>query len=283
MSGTGSNLYLTVNGTSLCYDDWGQGILPVLFIHGFPFDKSCWHPQMKALKSDHRVIAYDIRGFGKSSINLDIPDMDRYADDLIRFMDQLGIQKALLCGLSMGGYILLNAVQRFPDRFVAIVLCDTQCMEDTAETKEKRNISIRQVMSGRLAEFADQFMSKLFDPETVTPTSELYSQVKQIILSTPSETITGALNALKNRREMCSSLQHIELPTLIICGEQDMLTPMEKSEALHQGIAGSEIYPIPNAGHLSNLEQPELFNRGLTKFVNKHSRFTLVTEIQNLY
>jgi len=183
----------------------------------------------------------------------------------------------------MGGYILLNAVQRFPDRFVAIVLCDTQCMEDTAETKEKRNISIRQVMSGRLAEFADQFMSKLFDPETVTPTSELYSQVKQIILSTPSETITGALNALKNRREMCSSLQHIELPTLIICGEQDMLTPMEKSEALHQGIAGSEIYPIPNAGHLSNLEQPELFNRGLTKFVNKHSRFTLVTEIQNLY
>lgn len=266
---SGDNLYLTVNGTTLCFDDWGQGDLPILFIHGFPFDKSCWHPQMKVLKTHYRVIAYDIRGFGKSSISHEIPDMEIYADDLIRFMDQLGIQKAIVCGLSMGGYILLNAVHRFQERFQAIILCDTQCNGDTPETREKRNDSIAQVMSGQLNVFADQFMSKLFNPDFVTPESALYARVKHIILSTSPETITGALNALKSRKDMCAELHIITVPTLIICGEQDKLTPMAKSEALQQVIAGAELYPIPEAGHLSNLEQPEHFNRGLRTFLEK--------------
>lgn len=276
---TGTNLYLTVNGTTICYDDWGSGDLPIVFIHGFPFDKSCWHPQMNVLKQDHRVIAYDIRGFGKSSVSLEIPSMDLYAVDLVRFLDQLGISKVIVCGLSMGGYIVLNAVQRFPEKFQSIILADTQCTADTPEAKEKRVNSIRQVMSGGLHEFADQFMSKVFAPGRQEADATLYTQTKQIVLSTAPETLTGALNALKNRKDMCSSLNQIRIPTLIICGEQDQLTPLTKSEALHHGIPGSKLISIDDSGHLSNLEQPQLFTQGLIQFVQANAWISPITGI----
>jgi len=268
---SGDNLYLTVNGTTVCFDDWGQGDMPIIFIHGFPFDKSCWQPQMSVLRAHYRVITYDIRGFGKSSISLEIPDMDTYADDLIQFMDHMGIQKAIVCGLSMGGYILLNAVHRFQERFQAIILCDTQCNSDTAEIKEKRNDAIAQVMGGRLNEFADQFMSKVFNADLVKEESILFARVKQIILGTSPETIIGALNALKNRKDMCGEMHIITVPALIICGEQDKLTPMIKSEALQKGIANAELYPISGSGHLSNMEQSEYFNQGIMAFIDKSS------------
>lgn len=267
MTATGTHLYLTLNGAAVCYDDWGTGNLPVLFIHGFPFDKSTWHPQMNVLKQDHRVIAYDISGFGKSTVRMEMPNIELYADDLIHFMDALGISRAIVCGLSMGGYILLNAVRRFPHRFEAVVLCDTQCTADTPEAREKRKEAIIQVMSGKLNGFAEKFIPKLFNPGEPDP--ELVSRIKEIILSTAPETITGALNALKNRQETCSFLPQINLPALIICGEQDQVTPPSKSEELHLGIKDSEFYLVPDAGHLSNLEQPEIFTRRLMEFLSR--------------
>jgi len=269
MQERGHNLYLTLNGTLVCYDDLGQGEIPVLFLHGFPFDKSCWDPQMAALQQEHRVIAYDIRGFGKSTTSPEIPSISMYADDLIQFIDQLGIVKAIVCGISMGGYIVLNAVKRFPDKFQAIILSDTQCIADSPEAKEKRKASITQVMSGRLTEFAEQFISKVFNLEAGKHDEGLIATVKHIILSTSPETITGALNALKNREETCTSLHHINIPSLIICGDGDKLTPPAKSDELHSKIANSEYYLIPDAGHLSNLDQPLLFNQRIKLFIEK--------------
>jgi len=269
MQERGHNLYLTLKGTLVCYDDLGQGEIPVIFLHGFPFDKSCWHPQMAALQQEHRVMAYDIRGFGKSTTSPEIPSISLYADDLIQFMDQLGIAKAIVCGISMGGYIVLNAVNRFPDKFQAIILCDTQCIADSPETKEKRKESIMQVMSGRLNEFTEQFISKVFNLEAGNHDDGLIATVKHIILSTSPETITGALNALKNREETCTSLNDINIPSLIICGDQDKLTPPEKSEELHRKIADSSYYLVPEAGHLSNLDQPFLFNQRIKLFITK--------------
>ncbi len=107
---TGNDIDIHVNGVTLCYDDLGDGAVPILFIHGFPFDKSSWQPQVKFLKSKRRVIAYDIRGYGKSTEGNEKVSMDLFADDLVNFMDALRIEKAVVCGLSMGGYILLTAI-----------------------------------------------------------------------------------------------------------------------------------------------------------------------------
>src|ERR1700749_5009267 len=138
MASKGNDITVQANGIAVCYDDLGIGNTPILFIHGFPFDKSSWQLQLDYLKSSHRVIAYDLRGFGKSSTGNEKPSMDLFADDLVQLMNILQIDKVVACGLSMGGYILLNAVNRYTERFEAIVLSDTQCIADTSEGKEKR-------------------------------------------------------------------------------------------------------------------------------------------------
>src|SRR5687768_16230610 len=134
-----------VNGISMSYEDTGKGSIPLIFIHGFPFDKSTWQPQLDSLKKNNRVIAYDIRGFGGSGPGSSSISLDLFATDLIQFMDALKIEKAVVCGLSMGGYILMNAVSRFPDRFEAIILSDTQCIADSDENREKRYKTIGHV------------------------------------------------------------------------------------------------------------------------------------------
>ncbi|MEP7322155.1 MAG: alpha/beta fold hydrolase [Saprospiraceae bacterium] len=263
------NLHITINDASICYDDCGEGDVPILFIHGFPFDRSCWDPQQLFLKNHHRVIQYDVRGFGQSTAGEIPPSIASFADDLILFMDQLNIQKAIVCGVSMGGYILMNAVSRFPDRFKAIILCDTQCIADSPETRVKREESIIQIESGKLSEYANQFINKVFSQDFIKSDASLVSRIESIITSTAAESVTGGLKALMERDEMCTWITLISVPTLIICGEDDILTPPRQAELLNLQIEQSELYLIPKAGHLSNLEQPQQFNARIDQFISR--------------
>jgi pimeloyl-ACP methyl ester carboxylesterase len=264
---TGNGININVNDITICYDDFGEGITPVIFIHGFPFDKSSWQPQIKFLKKTHRVIAYDIRGFGKSTAGKEKQSISLFADDLVKFMDALEINKAIVCGLSMGGYILLNAVNRYPEKFKAIVLSDTQCIADTPEVKEKRSQTISHIMASGLKDFADGFIKNIFCQETLDTKKETVEKIKSIILSTSPVTVTGTLSALAQRWEMCSSLQEISVPTLILCGKEDKVTPLAQSEFLLQNITHATLHSIDNAGHMSNLEQPDEFNQHLAGFI----------------
>lgn len=271
MQATGNDIEIKANGVTICYDDLGKGGIPVIFIHGFPFDKSSWKPQMDFLKKTNRVIAYDIRGFGKSTTDNEKPNMGLFADDLIKFMDALQINKAIVCGLSMGGYILMNAVNRYPNRFEAIILSDTQCIADSPEAKEKRRKTIEQIEAYGTTEFASTFTEAIFCKETLTNTNkvELVKNIKNIILSTPQETIVETLHALAQRHEMCSCLGKINIPALILCGKEDTVTPVIQSEFLLNKITNSTFHSISNAGHLSNLEQPDEFNEHLNNFISK--------------
>ncbi len=262
----GENKFVKLDDCTINYDDKGIGTIPVIFIHGFPFNKTSWQPQMDFMKSKTRVIAYDIRGFGNSTSGREKESISLFADDLIEFMDSLGIQTAVVCGLSMGGYVILNAVSKYSSRFEAIVLCDTQCIADTPEVKQKRIQSTSQIMSGKIKEFAEGFMKNLFSMEVLESGQELKDLVRSMILSTSSLTITRTLKALAQRHEMCSILKDIALPSLIICGNEDKLTPLAQSEYLHKNISNSELRIIKSAGHLSNLEQPEEFNSYLSEF-----------------
>lgn len=265
----GKDININLNGVTICYDDFGVGEIPIIFIHGFPFNKSSWQPQMDHLKKTNRVIAYDIRGYGKSTSGQDEQSIRLFADDLVNFMDALEINKAIVCGLSMGGYILLNAVYRYANRFRALILSDTQCISDPAEVKEKRYNAIAQVIAGKLKDFTEGSVKNIFCPESLGMKKELVDNIRDIILTTAPLTISGGLNALAKRWEMCSTLHEIDVPTLILCGKEDTVTPVVQSAFMHSHIENSELHVIDNAGHLSNLEQPDAFNQYLDNFISK--------------
>lgn len=259
--------YYTTGSTRLSYTEQGSG-LPLIFIHGFPFDLSSWQPQIDAMKMNYRVIAYDQRGFGQSQEGMEDFSIELFADDLISLMDGLEIQEAVVCGLSMGGYVLLNAVHRYPKRFKAIVLCDTQCVADTAEAKDKRFKAIELIRSGGKAKYAEELIKKLFYHETVSSGKEVVNQVRDMILNTEDEVMARTLKALALRKESCSDLNMIEVPTLIICGREDQITPVVQHDRMQLAINGAELKIIDRAGHLSNLEEPEIFNNLLEEFIS---------------
>lgn len=263
----GYNLTITVNNINLSYDDVGEGKIPIIFLHGFPFDKTMWRLQLDFLKSSYRVIACDIRGFGKSMDEESPLSIDLFGDDLIRFMDKLNIDKAVVCGLSMGGYITLNAHKKFPDRFEALVLCDTQCIADTVEGKEKRYKTIDEIKVDGVANFNDGFIKKVFHKDSITNKKELVEQLRSVVFSNSQHIINQGLVALAERSETCSTLSEVTIPTLIICGREDEVTPLVQSEFMNKNINGSILRVIDNAGHVSNLEQPHEFNKHLRDFL----------------
>lgn len=267
MIATGSDIEVKIDDVEICYDDFGESAIPVIFIHGFPFNKSSWQPQMDFLKSSYRVIAYDIRGFGKSTSGDEKPSINLFADDLIQMMDVLQIKKAIVCGLSMGGYILLNAINRYPERFHAIILSDTQCIADSAEAKEKRYKIIKQIETDGLTDFAAGFIKNVFCQESLDNKKEMVEKIKNMILSTKMEAVTGTLAALAQRQEKCFSLNEISIPVLILCGKEDIVTPPVQSEFLHTHIKNSKFHSLGNAGHMANLEQPDEFNNFINDFI----------------
>ncbi len=265
----GKDKTVLVNGTSINYDDRGVGHFPIVFIHGFPFDKSMWQPQLDFFKSTHRVIAYDIRGFGNSTAGAEQFSISVFADDLIKLMDALQINKAVVCGLSMGGYILLNAVSRYPERFEAIILSDTQCNADSPESKEKRYKTIKQIEAEGLIDFADVFVKNIFCKDSLRNKIMLVKEIKKVILSTDPLAITMTLSAIAQRSETCTSLKEIKVPSLILCGKEDTVTPPEQAQFLQCHIANSRLYSIAKAGHLANLEQAGEFNQHLSNFISE--------------
>ena len=263
----GYNLTIPVNNFHLSYDDVGEGSIPIIFLHGYPFDKTMWQLQLDFLKSSNRLISCDIRGFGKSTDEESSLSIDLFADDLIQFMDKLSIDKAIICGLSMRGFIALNAMKRFPERFEALILCDTQCIADTTEVKEKRYKIIDEIEVDGVTKFNDGFIKNVFCNDSYNNKKELVKNLHNVVFSNSQHIITMGLIALAERSESCSTLNEITIPTLILCGREDEVTPLAQSEYMNAAIKGSILHVIDNAGHVSNLEQPDEFNKHLLDFL----------------
>lgn len=263
----GLNLMLNINNLNLSYDDVGEGNIPIIFLHGFPFDKSMWAKQLDFFATTNRVIAIDIRGFGKSTDESTPLSIDLFSDDLMLFMNQMKISKAIICGLSMGGFIALNAQARFPDRFEAIILCDTQCIADTIEVKLNRYKTIDEIALNGTLNFNEAFIKKVFCKNSFTNKQEIVTQLRSVVMANPEQIVINGLKALAERSETCSTLPEINIPTLIICGREDEVTPLEQSEFLHTSIKASALHIIDDAGHVSNIEQPEEFNNEISKFL----------------
>jgi 3-oxoadipate enol-lactonase len=268
LSYVGNDIKVIVNNVTVSHNDEGPNNAPVIiFIHGFPFNKSMWNLQVEALKDKYRVISYDIRGHGKSDAGNEVFTIDLFVNDLINLMDALKIDNAILCGLSMGGYIALNAMEKYHERFNALILSDTQCIADTPEAKEKRIKAIESIRKTGAERYADESIKNLFASGSFITKEKEIAAVREMILKTSEQSLCNTLLALSVRKETCTILPGIKIPTLIMVGNEDKITPPASARFMHEKIKDSILKILEYAGHLSNLESPGEFNVQLKRFI----------------
>lgn len=257
------------NKSTYYFDQGPSDAMPIVFIHAFPLNHTMWAPQIKIFSKKYRVISYDIRGHGESDVSDGQYTMDLFVDDLIKLLDQLYITKTIICGLSMGGYIALRAIERYAERFRALVLCDTQSVADSNEVKIKRSVALKLIKEKGVPHFAEEFIKLFFAPETFKINPKMIQTVKEMILNNAPLGIGGALLALASRTDTTESLPQIKIPTLIMVGEHDQITPPAAVLAMQEKIPNAQLHIISQAGHLSNLENPEEFNQKLLMFLSE--------------
>lgn len=255
-----------LNGIDLAYDDQGAG-LPVVLLHGFPFSRRMWRPQVDALPKACRLITPDLRGFGDAT---GAPSsLDELADDVHALIEQLGLDTFVLGGFSMGGYVLFRYLAQHPDRPAALLLLDTRAEPDTPEGRERRYAGIERIRREGPKGFLDDFLKLVLSAESLENRPMVVGEVRRMMAATRVESLIGGLQAMAERPDSVPLLSHIAVPTLIAVGEADRATPPEAAEAMHQAIRGSEYVVISGAGHLANLEQPAQINGALLAFLEK--------------
>lgn len=265
-------MFAYLNGDPINYLEQGSpSSLPVVFVHGFPFSSDMWKPQLEGVGEKYRGIAYDLRGHGSSFVGDGQYSIEGHVDDLIGLLDHLTVAKCVVVGLSMGGYITLRALERNPERFLAAVLCDTRSDADTNEGKLKRFAAMSAVKKSGSAAFADGFVKNVFAPDSFQRMPEAVKEIHTIIRRTPELSIAGTLLALASRTDTTPMLANIKIPTLILVGEHDVTTPVSASQAMHERIPDSELQIIPNAAHMSNIENAPVFNAHLLAFLDRVS------------
>ena len=253
------------DGIEIGYDDVGTG-LPIAFIHGFPHNRALWAPQVSALVDRARCIAFDLRGFGESSKHGPF-SIDQFADDLALLLRSLGIERAVVAGLSMGGYVALAFWRRHRAMVRALVLADTRAGADSDEAREKRLALIEVAKIRGSGAVADSQITGMIGKSTRAKRPALIDDVHRMLGSAPVDGIVGALEAMMQRVDSTSTLATIDVPTLIVVGAEDVLTPPSEAEILHEAIRGSRLEVIDHAGHVSNLERPAAFNHVLSEFL----------------
>ena len=258
---------IRINDINLSYTDVGAGP-PVVLIHGYPFNRSLWTEQAEALNSKYRVVVPDLRGFGESDSSEGTATMARMAEDVAALMDALAIEQAVIGGLSMGGYVALAFARMFPARMRALVLADTRAQADTEEGKQTRHQQAEKALSEGMAGIADAMLPKLLTPETVSKRPELVKRIRDMMLKTKPEGAAAALLGMAERDDQTEFISSIRVPTLILVGREDAITPVTDSETMQSRIEGSRLVVIENAGHVSNLEQTEQFNDALLGFLS---------------
>jgi 3-oxoadipate enol-lactonase len=256
----------TVNGVSLAVEVRGQGPA-VLFVHGYPFDRTIWRDQLDGLHG-YRRIAPDLRGMGES----DAPDlgygMSIYADDLAALLDALGADDVVLCGVSMGGYIIFEFLRRWRHRVRAVILIGTRAEADGAEARRARDTAAATAREGGAVAIADQMLPRLLAERTRRDAPDLAEGLHRRMAATPVAGIVGALSAMRDRPDSVGLLPTLAgLPALVVVGEEDVVTPPESARRMASGIPGARLVVMPGAGHLPPLERPSETTAAILDFL----------------
>lgn len=256
-----------INGTRLSWREEGSGE-PILLVHAFPFNSGLWDQQLNSIPPGWRAIAPDLRGFGRSAGSGAGPyTMDLFADDLVALMDHLDLKQAVICGLSMGGYIAFSLYRRYKARTRALILCSTRPGADSEEGKKNRAALAGRVRMEGARAAVDAMLPKLLSEQSISTQPDLVGFVQQLMQSNQPESIARALEGMALREDSQDLLRGIDVPTLIVHGEDDAIIPPGEAQLMARGIRGARIKLLPQVGHLCNLEAHSEFNRFLRDFL----------------
>jgi 3-oxoadipate enol-lactonase len=260
---------LTPQLMTIAYDDVGTG-LPIVLLHAFPLDRSMWVPQINPIsESGFRVIALDLPEFGGTTPAKDGFTIDRGADVVASFLEALGITKAVVVGLSMGGYVAMSIARRHSTLLAGMVLADTRAAPDVPHVRANRDKLIAEVQAKGPGAAVDAMLPNLFSEPTRTTNPALIERVRQIVLRQSTSGIIAGLRALRDRPDAAPALQAVTVPILVLVGEFDTVTPLLAAARIAGNVHNSDLAHIPGAGHLSSLENPEAFNSAVIAFLKQ--------------
>lgn len=265
-----SEKFIKINEDNLFINYTDDGPLDaevLIFIHGFPLNKEMWANQVHEFKDQYRIITYDVRGHGKSESGIEEFSIAQFANDLNGLMTALSINKATICGFSMGGFIAQYAAKEFPERFEGLILANTNCIADTDKTKENRRKAMDSIVELGVGNFAIESVKKMFSSESFSNRKEEIAQVKDMILTTPVPSLLSSLKAMAARESQCATLVALHIPILIIVGEEDQITPIPMAKQMQESNKDAQMNIIGHSGHMSNMENPYEFNKKLKSFL----------------
>jgi pimeloyl-ACP methyl ester carboxylesterase len=246
--------------------DVGGGT-PLVLLHGFPLSSAMWLAQREGLAARFRVITPDLRGFGGSPLGTDEPSIDAMADDVASLLDSRGIERAIIGGLSMGGYVTLAFCRRHPERVLGVVLADTKATADPEATRASRiRIAERLEAERNVSVLLEELLPQLVGPTTMRQRALVYGRVRGLVQSTPPHAAAWAQRAMANRPDSLGALAEFRAPALILHGAEDTIATEEDARAMAGTLPNAELTVIPRSGHLTAVEQPQLFNEAVAEF-----------------
>jgi 3-oxoadipate enol-lactonase len=257
-----------IRGIQLAYDDLGQG-QPLVFIHGHPFNRSMWDLQVDFFRTNFRLILPDLRGYGDSDISFPRVMLDEMALDIIHLLDELGIDKAIFVGLSMGGQIALDLYRLFPRRCTALVIVDSDARGETPESAARRLELAETILADGMIKHTDETIHKYIAKASLNDPA-VYQPLYKMMSTTKPEGAAAAHRGRADRRDHLHLLSSITIPALIIVGSEDFFTPLPVARLMSDNIPGAEVVCIEGAGHLPNMEAPAAFNAALDAFLRSN-------------
>ena len=258
------------SGGMMSYRDFGEGPGdPIVLLHAFPLDSRMFEPQAEALAGLRRLITPDYPGFGRSPRAPAQPDVRYYAEGVRGLLDRLGLERVVLGGVSMGGYVVFECLRLFPQRVSGLILANTRAEPDSEEAKENRREMARRVAEEGVGVLVELQMERLLSPNTLKNNDRVVEKVRAMILESNPNGVVAALGAMRERPDSTPLLGKIEVPTLVIGGEEDGISSPEVMGAMAEKIPHSRHVTLPGAGHLANLEAPEGFNAALKGFLEE--------------
>lgn len=237
---------------------------PLVLLHAFPLNPSMWEPQMAAL-GPRKILAPAFPGFGERTPGT--PSLEAFAETILSDMDREGVDEAIFVGLSMGGYVAFRLFDLAPERFRGLVLADTRAGADNEEGRQKRSDQAARARREGIGWLPEALLPALLGRTTREERPGVVQRVRDIIEAATPEGVARALEAMRERSDSTPLLQKIRVPVLVLCGEEDTLTPVEEARQMARGVKDGRLVVLPGAGHLANLETPDAFNQALLEFL----------------
>ena len=259
----------TIKNNIAIYQEGDSTKKTILFIHGFPYDHTMWNSQVDDFSSSFHCVTFDVRGLGESPAGDGQFTMESFVDDVEYIIDELQLVKPILCGLSMGGYISLRAVERFENKLGGLILCDTKPEADDNEGKLKRAASIKKINTLGVQEFVAGFVPNCFAENSIKELGKTYNAILEKSSASDPTGVKGCLLAMLGRNDTTGYLPKIKIPSLVLCGQNDKLTPPQSMKKLADKINNSDFVVIPGAGHMTPIENPDAVNAAMRNYFKK--------------